>query len=94
MKVNYKLYSACFVVMMSFSSVSAASLDRGFRFEVGNAALPGQPGVLDVAKGRDVSLPITVIACVDVKDPADGSSKANAGSSEVSKDKDQFFIAH
>ena len=91
MKVHYKLYSACFVVMMSFSSVSAASLDRGFRFEVGNAALPGQPGVLDVAKGRDVSLPITVIAC---KDPADGSSKANAGSSEVSKDKDPFFIAH
>jgi len=71
MMVHYKLYSACFVVMMSFSSVSAASLDRGFRFEVGNAALaalPGQPGVLDVAKGRDVSLPITVIACVDVKD--------------------------
>ena len=84
MKVHYKLYSACFVVMMSFSSISAASLDRGFRFEVGNAALPGQPGVLDVAKGRDVSLPITVVACVDaksvaiiLKDPADGSSKAN-----------------
>ncbi len=85
MKVHYKLYSACFVVMMSFSSVSAESLDREFRFEVGKiAALPGQPGVLDVAKGRDVSLPITVVACVDaksvaiiLKDPADGSSKAN-----------------
>ena len=87
MNIYYKLYSACFVVMMSFSSVSAESLDRGFRFEVGNAvlaALPGQPGVLDVAKGRDVSSPITVVACVDansvaivLKDPADGSSKAN-----------------